>query len=84
MIRSVRSNKATFRPVKFEPGFNVVLADRTDKSSQKDSRTARANLCWLKSFTSVLAAARERVLKRKNFATGGSPSICNSEARMYQ
>ena len=31
MIRSVRANKATFRTVKFEPGFNVVLADKTDQ-----------------------------------------------------
>lgn len=38
MIRSVRANKATFRPVTFKPGFNVILADRTDKSQAKDSR----------------------------------------------
>lgn len=38
MIRGVRSNKASFRPVRFEDGFNVVLADRTDKSQAKDSR----------------------------------------------
>ncbi|MGL5943404.1 MAG: DUF2326 domain-containing protein [Waterburya sp.] len=38
LIRSVKANKPSFRTVYFEPGFNVVLADRTQTSSKKDSR----------------------------------------------
>lgn len=38
MIKSVRANQPTFRQVNFEPGFNVVLADRTKESTKKDSR----------------------------------------------
>ena len=38
MIRSVRCNKATFKTINFNPGFNVVTADRTRESSKKDSR----------------------------------------------
>jgi uncharacterized protein YydD (DUF2326 family) len=38
MITAVKANQATFRPVEFRPGFNVVLADRTKESSKKDSR----------------------------------------------
>lgn len=38
MIRAVRCNKPHFREVLFTPGFNVVLADRTKDSSDKDSR----------------------------------------------
>jgi hypothetical protein len=38
MIRAVRANHASFRAVTFEPGFNVILADKTDKSTRKDSR----------------------------------------------
>lgn len=38
LIRSVKANNPSFRTVYFEPGFNVVLADRTQTSSKKDSR----------------------------------------------
>ena len=38
MIRAIRCDKKSFREVHFEPGFNVVLADITDKSKDKDSR----------------------------------------------
>ena len=38
MITMVRSNMASFREIRFEPGFNVVLADRTKESTKTDSR----------------------------------------------
>jgi uncharacterized protein YydD (DUF2326 family) len=38
MILGVRSNKESFRAVKFEPGFNVIFADRTPEATSKDSR----------------------------------------------
>ena len=38
MIYSVKSNQPQFRKVDFSPGFNVVLATRTERSSAKDSR----------------------------------------------
>ena len=38
MILAVRANKPEFKEVFFESGFNVVLADTTDKSSDKESR----------------------------------------------
>ena len=38
MIRSVRCNKDTFKTINFNPGFNVVTAERTKESSKKDSR----------------------------------------------
>lgn len=38
MIYAVRSNNPKFRPVHFEAGFNVVLAERTIESTEKDSR----------------------------------------------
>ena len=38
MIYSINSNKPQFRKVEFKPGFNVVLATRTEQSSDKDSR----------------------------------------------
>jgi uncharacterized protein YydD (DUF2326 family) len=38
MIRRVSANRATFHSVEFRSGLNVVLADRTEQSSSKDSR----------------------------------------------
>lgn len=38
MIKKITANKNTFRPVEFNPGFNVILAEKTEKSTKKDSR----------------------------------------------
>ncbi len=38
MIKRVGSDRPSFRTVEFNQGFNVVLADRTKKSSDRDSR----------------------------------------------
>lgn len=38
MIRRVRSDQESFRDVEFEEGFNVILAERTLESGEKDSR----------------------------------------------
>ncbi len=38
MITAIRSNQPSFKEVTFEPGFNVILADRTREASQRDSR----------------------------------------------
>ena len=38
MIHSISANQGSFQTVRFEPGLNVVLADRTEESSRKDTR----------------------------------------------
>ena len=38
MITAVRCNMPSFREIEFTPGFNVVLADRTKESTDRDSR----------------------------------------------
>lgn len=38
MIKSVFANNPSFKTVEFHSGFNVVLADRTQQSTKKDSR----------------------------------------------
>ncbi len=38
MIHGVSSNKRSFHPVGFSTGLNVVLAERTDTSTQQDTR----------------------------------------------
>ena len=38
MILAVRANEPTFRTVRFSPGLNLILAERTKESTRKDSR----------------------------------------------
>ncbi len=38
MIKAVRCDKPSFKTVHFKPGFNVVLAERTQVSTDRDSR----------------------------------------------
>jgi uncharacterized protein YydD (DUF2326 family) len=38
MIRKVSANQSSFRTVEFNPGFNIVIAERTKESTRKDSR----------------------------------------------
>ncbi len=38
MIHGVTANQESFHPVQFKPGLNVVLAERTDTSTKKDTR----------------------------------------------
>ena len=38
MIHSITANQPSFRDVEFRPGLNVILADRTEESSRKDTR----------------------------------------------
>src|SRR4030042_1634573 len=38
MIKKVFANKPSFKAVEFQPGFNVIWADRTKESTKKDSR----------------------------------------------
>jgi uncharacterized protein YydD (DUF2326 family) len=38
VINAIRSNIHTFKEVEFTPGFNIILADTTVNSHQKDSR----------------------------------------------
>lgn len=38
MISRIYANDTRFKPVKFEKGLNVILADRKQDSDEKDSR----------------------------------------------
>jgi uncharacterized protein YydD (DUF2326 family) len=38
VIRSISSNQASFHRVAFQPGFNLVIADCTQQSHERDSR----------------------------------------------
>jgi uncharacterized protein YydD (DUF2326 family) len=38
MINAVFANRNSFKAVEFLPGFNVILADRAETSSARESR----------------------------------------------
>ncbi len=65
MIRSVRANKGTFRPVRFHPGFNVILADKTEKSSRKDSRNGAGKSLLVEIIHFCLGGNAGTSLKKK-------------------
>jgi len=41
LLLEIAANKAEFKPISFESGINVILADRTDEAARTDSRNAR-------------------------------------------
>ena len=65
MIRCVRANKPTFRSVKFQPGFNVVLADKTNKSGRKDSRNGAGKSLLVEIIHFCLGGSAGTSLKKK-------------------
>lgn len=38
MIHSIKCDKQSFKPISFNPGFNVIIAERTKEATKKDSR----------------------------------------------
>lgn len=38
MIHEIRANKDTFKTIQFKDGVNIILADKTEESDEKDSR----------------------------------------------
>jgi len=43
MIKAVCCDKVSFREVRFKAGFNVILAERVKKATDKDSRNGLGN-----------------------------------------
>ncbi|WML58548.1 DUF2326 domain-containing protein [Neobacillus sp. PS2-9] len=38
MIKAIYANKESFKKIELKDGFNIILADKTEESSEKDSR----------------------------------------------
>jgi uncharacterized protein YydD (DUF2326 family) len=57
VLLQLSANNDAFTPIYFKPGFNVVLADRTEGAAKTDSRNARGK-------SSLLAAV--------NYCLGGN------------
>lgn len=54
MLIQLSANKDVFVPINFEPGLNVILADRTTKASKTDSRNARGKSSLLSAINYCL------------------------------
>ena len=70
MIRAVRANQTTFREVHFEPGFNVVLADRTRESTKKDTRNGLGKTTLVEIIHYCLGSTRHPFSRKKEALSG--------------
>ena len=60
MIHSVTANHSSFHPVQFTPGLNVILAERTNTSTQKDTRNGLGKSTLIDIIDFASAPARPR------------------------
>lgn len=65
MIHEISANKTSFRPVKLTSGLNVILADRTEGSSRKDTRNGLGKSTLIEIIHFCLGA---RVLRGRGLA----------------
>jgi uncharacterized protein YydD (DUF2326 family) len=65
MIHSVTANRSSFHPVQFTPGLNVIVAERTDASTQKDTRNGLGKSTLIDIIDFCLGA---RVIKGKGLS----------------
>lgn len=55
MFIRLSTNRDEFRPIDFQPGFNAIIAERAEDSTQQDSRNARGKSTLLMLLNYVLA-----------------------------
>lgn len=63
MIHAIRCNHDSFKEVEFRPGFNVILADRTEVSGRRDSRNGLGKSTLIEIIHFCLGAKLERAKK---------------------
>lgn len=65
MIYSIRSDQPTFKQVIFQPGFNVILAERTKNSMKKDSRNGLGKTTLIEIVHFCLGGNKGETLDKK-------------------
>lgn len=63
MLVRLSANRPEFVPVAFRPGFNAIIADRAEDSTEQDSRNARGKSTLLMLVNYVLAGQLHPTLK---------------------
>jgi uncharacterized protein YydD (DUF2326 family) len=64
MIYSVKCDKPSFKNIKFNPGFNVILAERTKESTIKDSRNGLGKSTLIEIIHFCLGANKGETLSK--------------------
>ncbi|MDO8140155.1 MAG: DUF2326 domain-containing protein [Candidatus Brocadiales bacterium] len=65
MIYSVKSDKSSFKKIDFQPGLNVILAERTKESTRKDSRNGLGKSTLIEIIHFCLGANKGETLSKK-------------------
>lgn len=63
MFIRLSANRDEFAPIAFKPGFNAIIADRAEDSTEQDSRNARGKSTLLMLMNYVLAGQLHKTLK---------------------
>lgn len=64
IIRKIRSNRASFKTVRFGPGANVVLAERSAASARKDTRNGLGKSTLLAIVGYCLGGSKTETLEK--------------------
>ena len=64
MIHLIKSNNPSFKTIKFKPGFNVVLAERTKESTIKDSRNGLGKSTLIEIIHYCLGSKKGETLRK--------------------
>jgi len=65
MIHSITADKPSFKSIKFQSGFNVILADRTKESTAKDTRNGLGKSTFTEIIHFCLGGTRGSTLLKK-------------------
>ena len=65
MIHSIKSDKTSFKKIDFQPGFNVIIAERTKESTKKDSRNGLGKSTLIEIIHFCLGANKGETLSKK-------------------
>lgn len=65
MIHLIKSNNPSFKTIKFKPGFNVVLAERTIESTNRDSRNGLGKSTLIDIIHYCLGSQKGGTLRKK-------------------
>lgn len=68
MLLAVKCDQSTFKEVRFLPGLNVVIADRTKESTRKDSRNGLGKSTLIEITHFCLGSAPGSTLKDEHLA----------------
>ncbi len=60
MLEKLTSNASTFKSLKFKPGFNLIVSERTTYSSSKDSRNGTGKTTFIEILHFLFGSERSR------------------------